>query len=110
LSVKTPSIENEYFNTDSNGFMNMQRKFNGKWEGSVFPISSYFFIEDVNSNKKFGFFSKTPLGAISPNKGETVIYLQRSCKEDDKKGVKEILRADSPFFIESDLLFYSNEN
>lgn len=73
LNIQTPNISNDYFVTDSNGFFEMKRKFNGKWEGSVYPITSFYYLKD--DKNKFGFFSKTPLGAISPNQGETLIYL-----------------------------------
>ena len=110
LELEDKSIKNnkEFF-TDSNGLFEMKRQKRDKWETSVFPCNSYWYIKD-ESNKKMTYFTEVAQGVISPSEGNMVIYLQRSAIVDDDKGVNEVLKVSEHFMTESWLLLYDNED
>jgi hypothetical protein len=91
LNVKSPKINSgDAFITDSNGLFDMQRKFDLRWEDSIFPVTSFIRINDTNSNLGLAIFNDRTQGGIATNSTMS-LYLQRAASTSDHKGNYEIL-------------------
>lgn len=88
LNVKSFSVENSDFSTDSNGLFEMPRATSSKFENSVYPVASFIKLED-NSGQNLTVFVDRAEGGTSLEPGVVKLFIQRSTITDDYKGVDE---------------------
>ena len=87
------------FYTDSNGYFEMKRQKNLRFENRVFPVTSFLKVEDKKSNIGIAIFPDRAEGAtvdktkLSGNEEQSLLfYIQRSANQQDHKGNKETLK------------------